>query len=60
MDSFGRFHEPQLPSKDAFCILLTKENISETDYTHAQRVFNQFNMSDLGDHQNFYLLSDAL
>ena len=32
-DSFEWFQEPQLPPKDAFYSPLTKEDISETDYT---------------------------
>ena len=60
MDSFEWFQEPQLPPKDTFYSSLTEENISEIDYTHAQRVFNHFNMTDLGDYHNFYLLTDVL
>ena len=48
MDSFERFQEPQLPPKDAFYSSLTEEDISKTDYTHAQRVSNHFNMTDHG------------
>ena len=59
MDSFERFEEPQLPPKDAFYSSLTEEDISEIDYTHAQRVSNHFNMTDLGDDHNFYLLTDV-
>ena len=57
MDSFERSQEPQLPPKDAFCSSLTEEDISEIDYTRAQRVFNHFDMTDLGDYHNFYLLT---
>ena len=60
LNSFERFQEPQLPPKDAFYSSLTEEDISEIDYTHAQRVFNHFNMTDLGDYHNFYLLTDVL
>ena len=60
MDSFERFHEPQLQSKDTFYNSLTEEDISEIDYAHAQRVFNHFNMTDLRDYHNFYLLTDIL
>ena len=56
MDSFEGFEEPQLPPKDAFYSSLTKEDISEIDYTHAQRVLNHFDMTDL----NFYLLTNVL
>ena len=60
LDSFERFQEPQLPPKDAFHSSLTEEGISEIDYIHAQRVFNHFNMTDLRDYHNFYLLTDVL
>ena len=60
MDSFEQFQEPQLPPKDAFYSSLTEEYISEIDHTHAQRVFNHFDMTDLGDYHNFYLLTDVL
>ena len=60
MDSFERFQEPQLPPKDAFYSSLTEEDIFEIDFTHAQRVFNHFNMTNLRDYHNFYLLTDVL
>ena len=60
MDSFERLQEPQLPPKDAFSSSLTEEDISGIDYTHIQRVFNHFDMTHLGDYQNFYLLIDVL
>ena len=59
-DSFEQFQEPHLPSKDAFYSWLTGEDFSEIDYTHTQRVFDDFNMTDLGDYYNFYLLTDVL
>ena len=46
--------------KDDFYISLAEKEISEIDYTHAQRVFNHFYMTHLGDYHNFYLLSDVL
>ena len=60
MGSFERFQQPQLPSKDAFYTSLTEEDISEIDYICTQRVFNHFDMTDLGDYYNFCLLTDAL
>ena len=50
----------QLPPKDAFYSSLTEEDISEIDYTHAQRVFNHFNRTDQRDYHNFYLLTNVL
>ena len=60
MDSFEQCQEQQLPSKDTFYSSLTEKDISEIDYTHAQRVLNHFDMTDLGDYHNFYLLTDVL
>ena len=58
MDSFERFQEPQLPPKDNFYSSVTEEDISEIDYTHPQKVL--FDMTDLGDYLNFYLLTNVL
>ena len=60
MDSFERFQEPQLPPKYAFYSSLTEECISGIDCIHAQRVFNHFNITELRDYHNFYLLTDVL
>ena len=55
MNSFERLQESQLPTKDAFYTSLTEEDISKTDYHHAQRVFNLFDMAELRDYHNFFL-----
>ena len=60
MDTFERFQEPQLPPNDAFYSSLTEEDISEIDSTHAQSVFNHFDMTDIRGYHNFYLLTDVL
>ena len=60
MDYFERFQEPQLPLKHAFYSSLTEDGISETDYSHSQRMFNHFDMTEFGDHHNFYLLFNVL
>ena len=56
MDSFKQFQEPQLSPKDSFYSSLTKEDISEIDYTHAQRVFNCSDITDIAGYHHFYLL----
>ena len=45
---------------DGFYSLLTEEDISEVNYTHTQRVFKHFDMTNLRDNHNFYLLTDEL
>ena len=39
---------------------LTEEDISEIEFTHAQRVFHHFDMTDLRDYHNFCLLTNVL
>ena len=48
MDSWGRFDETSLPSKDDFYSELNLENISDKDYDHARNVFRKYckNMDD--------------
>ena len=46
--------------QDAFYSSLTEEDISVIDYICAQRAFNHFDMTDLGDYYNFCLLTDVL
>ena len=36
------------------------ENISETDYTHANNVFKTFKLNNLGDYHDLYVQSDTL
>ena len=60
MDYFEQYQKAQLPPKDAFYSSLTEEDIPDTDYTHTQRVFHLFDMTDLRDYHNFYLLTDVL
>lgn len=42
IDSFDRFDEPRLPTKDQFNSILTEESISDEQYKHAQKVWNTF------------------
>ena len=36
------------------------ENISETDYIHANNVFKTFKLNNLGDYHDLYVQSDTL
>ena len=42
MDSFEKFDETSLPDKKAFYSNLSLEDISDEDYTHAQKVWDVF------------------
>ena len=60
MDSWERFDETSLPDKKAFYSELYLENITDKDYTHAQKVFEEFNLKNLGDYHDLYVQSSTL
>lgn len=49
MDSMERFHETELPPKEAFYNILTDEHISDENYLHAQQVWDKFEIKNLGN-----------
>ena len=60
MDSWGKLDENTLPPKEAFYSKLNLEDISDKDYTHAQRVWNIFGITNLGEYHDLYVQSDTL
>ena len=60
MDGWNKFNEKVLPGKESFYSSLTMEDISKTDYMHANNVFKKFDMNNLGDYHNLYVRSDTL
>ena len=60
MDSFQRFSEKSLPMIEDFYSILNDTNISESDYEHAKRVWNIFQIRDLGEYHDLYLKTDVL
>ena len=54
MDSWKRFSELELRSKDKFYSTLNLEDISD-DYARAINVSNTFNISNLGEHHDLML-----
>ena len=60
MDSFQKFGDQQLPPKKEFYSILTDEGISDEQYTHAQKVWDTFNIKTMGDYHDLYLQSDIL
>ena len=59
-DGPDKMDENQLPEKQAFFSHLTGENISDDDYEHAQKVWNSFNLRNLGEYHDLYLKTDVL
>ena len=60
MDSWERFIETTLPNKKAFYSELNLEDITHTDYGHAQKVFEEFKLKNRGDYHDLYVQSDTL
>ena len=60
IDGWDKFNEKIIPSKDSFYSNLTLENISETDYAHANNVFKKYNINNLGEYHDLYVRSDTL
>ena len=60
IDEWDRFNEKVLPGKDSLYSNLTLENISETDYAHANNIFKKFNINNLGEYHDLYVRSDTL
>ena len=60
MDSWEKFDETTLPPKEAFYSNLNLEDISDEDYAHAQKVWDVFEIKNLGEYHDLYVQSDAL
>ena len=60
MDSFERFKETRLPSKEAFFNDLTKKDISEEDFEFAEEIWKTFHLQNLGELHDLYMETDTL
>ena len=50
MDNWERFEETALPDKEAFYSNLNIEDITDIDYSHANKVFKKFGLKNLGEY----------
>ena len=60
IDGFEKFLETDLPNPSAFKSTLKGEDISEEDYAHARKVWEEFEIETLGMYHDLYLLTDVL
>ena len=60
MDSWEKFNETSLPSKEDFYSNLNMEDIYHIDYRHGNNVFKGFKLENLGDYHDLYVQSDTL
>ena len=60
MDAFERFNETSLPPKEAFYSTLKMEEITDKNYEHAKRVWDECGLKTMGDDHDVYLVMDTL
>ena len=60
INSWDRFEDTQLPPINAFYTNLNMSSISEDDYQHAQKVWEEFGIQNLGDYHDLYLRTDVV
>ena len=60
MDSWKRFDEKSLPDWKALYSELHLEDITDKGYTHAQEVFKELKLENLGDYRDLYVQSNTL
>ena len=59
-DTWERFSEVSLSSKEDFYSNLNMEDISDIDYRHANTVFKVFKLENVGNYHDLYVQSDTL
>ena len=59
MDSFKKFDETTLPTKEDFYSILNDTHISNEDYKHAQTVWDAFKLKTMGEYHDLYLKTDV-
>ena len=59
-DTWEKFNEISLPSKEDFYSYLNMEDISDIDYRHANNVFKVFKLENLGNYRDLFVQSDTL
>ena len=60
MDSFEKFDQTELPTKDQFYSILNDQHIMNNEYNHAKRAWKIFNIYTMGEYHDLYLKSDVL
>ena len=60
MTSWNRFEATELPPIEAFYNSLNMSGDSEEDYRHAQRIWKEFKIKNLGEYHDLYLRTDVV
>ena len=60
MDSFEKFDQTELPTKDQFYSILNNQHSTDDEYDHAKKVWKTFSIKTMGEYHDLYLGSDVL
>jgi len=55
VDSFEKFNETKLPTKEAFYSMLNDQHISDDDYKHVKKVWRGFLLKNMGEYHDLFL-----
>ena len=58
MDCMAKFHETELPPKAAFYNVLKDKQISDDEYEHARKVWDYYEIKNLGEYHDLYMICD--
>ena len=59
IDNWERFDEKTVPPKEAFYSELNLENITDKDYEHVKKVWEAFEIKNLGKYHDLYVQCDT-
>ena len=60
MDSWDKFKETSLPSIEKFYSNLNMSGVSDGDYEHASRVWEEFEIRNMGEYHDLYIRTDVV
>ena len=60
MDSFEKFNQTELPTKNQFYSILNDQHITDDEYDHAKKVWKTFKIKTMSEYHDLYLASDVL
>ena len=60
MDSFKKFDQMELPTREQFYSILNDQHIKNGEYDHARKVWKTFNINTMGEYHDLYFKSDVL
>ena len=60
MDSFEKFNQTELPTKDQFYSILNDQDITDDEYDHAKKVWKTFKIKTMGGYHELYFGNDVL